>query len=77
MNNPQTSHGHQSDQTHIPSVDQAFDQEKVKDADVMDQQDFQPDTGMHEDHEEQQVRRRNSIGTERVKLAEGEATEEA
>jgi quercetin dioxygenase-like cupin family protein len=59
------------------SQSQISGQDQVKDPNTMEQQDFQPDTGLPEDQEEKQVRRRHSIGTERVKLAEGEATEEA
>lgn len=70
MDNSQMSHSDQSDQ--------ARDQEQVKNPDTMEQQDFQPETGTLEDREALQARRRNNLeGAERVRQAEGEATEEA
>lgn len=70
MDNSQMSQGNQSDQ--------ARDQEQVKNPNTMEQQDFQPDTGIPEDREALRARRRNNLeGAERVKQADGEATEEA
>lgn len=52
-------------------------QKQVEDPNSMEQQSFQPESGSVDSQEEKQARRRSSIGTERVKLSPGEATEEA
>jgi hypothetical protein len=70
------SHPVSSNQNSNQSPNQSA-QAEAKDPHTLEQQDFQPESGAVDDQEEKQARRRHSIGTERVKLTPGEATEEA
>jgi hypothetical protein len=56
---------------------QAASGDQVEDPSTLAQQNVQPESGALDSEEEKQVKRRHSMGTERVKHAEGEATEEA
>lgn len=56
---------------------QTDEQEQATNPNTIEGQDFQPEQGSLASEEEKLARRRHSIGTERVRKAQGEATEEA
>jgi hypothetical protein len=77
MDNQQENSTNRPRQTVADTDRTQTDQEQVKDPNTMAQQEFQPESGSLGDQEERQIRRRHSLGTERVERSPGEVTEEA